>query len=164
MFGILLWATEQVLKMGKEGEQHFCFPLSTRGQGGAQQALWVSVFQTNSECRMAAAPVLSLLPPCPGIWGSAPFCFFSVLPDVTCFGFTPSPSLRPLWAMASLPLQNVTPCPVPICLLWTLSQTQLVARLFDDSDGRLVAMVLNTTSYLCLQVLHSPEKDLQLVK
>lgn len=76
--------------------------------GWCPAGLWVSVFQTNSECRMAAAPVLSLLPPNLGFGGSAPSVSSQFYPDVTCFGFTPSLPPAPL-DMASLPLQNVTP-------------------------------------------------------
>lgn len=72
--------------MGKEEMEasmdpclYFCFPLSTRGQGGAQQAC-DSQF---SRLTQSVAWLWLLSCPCrppSGVWGLCPFCFSSVLP------------------------------------------------------------------------------------
>ena len=138
MFGILLWASIKNGE-GRDGSLldpclYFCFPLSTRGQGGAQQAC-DSQFSRLTQSVSGSGSCLVLAAPHLGFGGSAPSVSPRFYLDVTCFGFAPSLPLAPP-DMASFPLQNVTPlhwlqchwlCPVTFCILWILSQSQLVA-------------------------------------
>lgn len=115
---------EQVVKMGKEEMEasadpclHFCFPLSTRGQGGAQQACDSQFSRLTQSVAWALVLSCPCCPPC-GVWGLCPFLFLlSSTPMLPALDLHP-PSHRPHQTC----LPPASECQSPLQLLSAFSE------------------------------------------